>query len=183
MQTLRVWDRAGKIRTIRTDGGQRRVPQSEIDRLTGTDDLKRTVTLAYCRVSTKNQKDNLERQVGRVLEYCAANGWQVELYKEIASGLNEHRPQFKKLLKRIAEGDVARVVVEFRDRIARFGLQMFTEYCDKFGVELVIMKQGETKEFEQEMVDDIVMIMSSYSARLYGRRGGKKKKANQTCAA
>lgn len=175
METLRQWDKKGKIRIIRTDGNQRRIPQSEIDRLTAVEGVQRTTTLVYCRVSTKKQSENLERQIGRVLEHCAKEGWKAELYKEIASGLNERRSQFKKLLKRIADEDVARVVVEFKDRIARFGLQMFTEYCNHFGVEIVVMNQGETKEFEQEMVDDIVMIMTSYSARLYGRRGGKKK--------
>jgi predicted site-specific integrase-resolvase len=126
--------------------------------------------------------ENLERQVGRVCGALCGSRLEVELYKEIASGFStSERTSIQELLKTLFDGNVARVVVEFKDRIARFGLQMFTEYCEKFGVELVILKQGETKEFEQEMVDDIVMIMTSYSARLYGRRGGKRRKADQSC--
>ena len=125
-KTLRNWDDAGKIKTIRTSGNHRRISIEEINRLKGeTPDLQRTKTLAYCRCSTKKQEENLERQVGRVLEHCYTNKWDVELYKDIGSGLNENRREFKKLLKRIADEDVARVVVEYKDRIARYGFEKF----------------------------------------------------------
>jgi len=176
-QTLRAWDREGKIQTIRTDGGHRRVPQSEIDRLLGKDpDKERILTLAYCRCSTNKQVENLERQVGRVLEYCSKRKWQVELFKDIGSGLNDNRKQFKKLLKRVADQDVKRVVVEYKDRIARFGFETFVGYCANFGVEVLVLQDAEPKEFEQEFAEDIVALVASFSARLYGRRGGRKKK-------
>lgn len=118
----------------------------------------------------------MERQVGRVLEYCNNNKWQTELFKDIGSGLNENRRFFKKLLKRIAESDVQRVIVEYKDRLARYGFETFKSYCDSHNVELIVIKDAEKKEFEQELVDDIISLVTSYSARLYGRRGGRPKK-------
>ena len=174
-KTLRNWDDAGKIKTGRTSGNHRRIPIEEINRLKGeTQDSLRTKTLAYCRCSTKKQEENLERQVGRVLEYCYTNKWDVELYKDIGSGLNENRREFKKLLKRIAEDDVARVVVEYKDRIARYGFDTFVILCNNFGVKVIVLKEKEEQSFEEEMVDDIISLVTSYSARIYGRRGGKK---------
>jgi putative resolvase len=176
-KTLRNWDAEGKIKTERTVGKHRRIPQSEIDRLSGniqTD--KQVVTLVYCRCSTLKQKDNLERQIGRVLEYCYKNKWQVELYKDIGSGLNENRRDFKKLIKRISVGDVKRIVVEYRDRLSRYGFDTFKSYCDTYKVDIIIIEDSEKKIFEQELAEDIVALVTSYSARLYGRRGGRPKK-------
>ncbi len=176
-KTLRNWDDAGKIKTVRTSGNHRRIPVEEINRLKGkTQDSLRTKTLAYCRCSTKKQEENLERQVGRVLEHCYTNKWDVELYKDIGSGLNENRREFKKLLKRVADNDVARVVVEYKDRIARYGFETFVALCKNFGVEVLVLKDKEEQTFEEEMVDDIISLVTSYSARIYGKRGGKKKK-------
>jgi putative resolvase len=176
-KTLRNWDAEGKIKTERTVGKHRRIPQSEIDRLSGniqTD--KQTVTLAYCRCNTLKQKDNLERQTGRVLEYCYKNKWQVELYKDIGSGLNENRRDFKKLIKRISVGDVKRIVVEHKDRLSRYGFDTFKSYCDTYKVDVVVIEDNEKKIFEQELTEDIIALVTSYSARLYGRRGGRPRK-------
>jgi len=177
-KTLRNWDKQGKIKTERTPGGHRRIPVSEIERLTNGNNQedKRETTLAYCRCSTQKQKENLERQVGRVLEYCNKNEWKTDLFKDIGSGLNENRKEYKKLLKRISCEDVKRVVVEFKDRIARHGFITFQRFCESYGVEVLILQEGEDKTFEQELADDMLSLIASYSARYYGRRGGRKKK-------
>lgn len=175
-KTLRRWDKTNKIKTIRTDGGHRRIPASEIDRIQGIKSPERTVTLAYCRVSTQKQNDNLERQVGRVLEFCNTNGWLVELFKETGSGLNDNRRLFKQLLERVGKPDVKRVVVEYKDRLTRFGFETFATYCSNLNVELVVIEQAEQKEFEQEFAEDIISLVASYSGRLSGKRGGRKKK-------
>jgi len=174
--TLRNWDESGKIKTVRTSGNHRRIPREEIEKLIGKDEVIKVSTICYARCSTHKQEENLERQVGRLLEYCLKKEWKVELYKDIGSGLNENRRQFKKMLKRIAEDDVARVVVEYKDRIARYGFETFKSFCETHGVEVVVLKDAEKKEFEQEMVEDIIALITSYSARMYGRRGGRKKK-------
>jgi putative resolvase len=176
VRSLRKWSDEGKLKTIRTEGGHRRVAVSEIHRLQGTQQKERTITLAYARCSTHKQEENLERQVGRVLEYCTKQGWQTELFKEIGSGLNDNRAQFKRLLTRVADDAVARVVVEFKDRLARFGFETFVIYCRNLGVDVVVLEDAAPKEFEQEFADDIISLVASYSGRMYGRRGGRKKK-------
>jgi len=173
-QTLRAWSNKGKITSVRSIGNQRRIPLSEVERLQGC--TKRTIILAYCRCSTHKQKDNLERQVGRVLEYASTTGLTAELYKDIGSGLNENRKQFKKMLKRLPANDVHTVLVEYRDRLSRYGFGTFESYCNSLGIQVVVIEQRESKEFEQEFSEDIVALIASFSARLYGRRGGRKKK-------
>lgn len=175
-QTLRNWDNSGKIKSTRTEGNQRRVPLSEVERLQGHQG--RTIILAYCRCSTHKQKDNLERQVGRVLEYSTSTGLIPELYKDIGSGLNENRRQFKRLLGRLADNDINTVVVEYKDRLSRYGFGTFESYCTSLGVKVVVMEDRESREFEQEFSEDIVALIASFSARLYGRRGGRARKKN-----
>lgn len=175
-RTLRNWDADGTIKTIRSPGGHRLVPLTEVERLRGEKDAGRITTLVYARTSTQKQAENLERQVGRLLEHCANQGWAVELFKDIGSGLNDNRPQFKRMLRRISQPDVARVIVEYKDRLCRYGFGVFSEYCAGLGVPVVIMQETEAREFEQEFAEDVVALIASYSARLYGRRGGRKKK-------
>lgn len=172
--TLRAMDARGTLKTVRTDGNQRRVPLSEVERLQGRPG--RGVALVYARCSTHKQTENLERQVGRLLEYATGTGLKVELFKDIGSGLNENRAQFKKLLTRLPSEDVACVIVEYRDRISRYGFQTFASYCSGLGVEVKVLQDAEPKEFEQELAEDMIALIASYSARLYGRRGGRSKK-------
>jgi len=175
-KTLREWDKKGKIKCVRTSGSHRRIPLSEIERIQGLPSIERNISLVYCRVSTRKQSENLERQIGRVVDWCLSNSLNIELYKDIGSGLNEHRSNFKNLLKRISNKDVKQVIVEYKDRISRFGFETFVTYCKNFGVDVVVLNDAEPKEFEQELVEDIISIVTSYSARLYGRRGGRKSK-------
>jgi putative resolvase len=174
-RTLRQWDSDGTLKTIRTPGGHRRIPIAEINKFIG--EPSKNITLAYCRVSTSKQKENLERQVGRVLEKCSKEGWKTEVYKDIGSGLNENRKEFRRLLKRISDREIKRVVIEYKDRITRFGFGTFVAHCNSFGVEVVVLEDTEKKAFEQELAEDMISLITSYSARLYGRRGGKARHA------
>jgi putative resolvase len=149
---------------------------SEIERLRGEKETRRAITLVYARCSTQKQKENLDRQVGRLLEYSLGQGWKPELFKDIGSGLNDNRKEFKKLLKRIPGEDVKRVLIEYKDRLCRYGFAVFQGYCEGLNVDVVILEEKEHKEFEQEFAQDVVALIASFSARLYGRRGGRKKK-------
>lgn len=171
-QTLRDWDKAGKIKTVRSEGNQRRVPLSEVEARTGQ--INRTVALVYARCSTQKQADNLERQVGRLLEFAATKYQNVELFKDIGSGLNENRRQFRKLLKRLVDPDVQCVVIEYKDRLSRYGFETFRRHCESLGVVVEVLQQKDSVEFEQEFAEDVIALIASYSARLYGRRGGRK---------
>ncbi len=179
-QTLREWDKAGKIDAVRTNGRQRRIPLSEVNRLLGVDSVVRDTTLVYARCSTHKQKDNLDRQVARLLEYAVTLGDKLELYKDIGSGLNENRPQFKQLLKRLGSPEIKKILIEYKDRLCRYGFSTFKAYCQTLGIEVEVMEEKESVEFEQEFAEDIVALVASYSARLYGRRGGRKKREENT---
>jgi putative resolvase len=168
-QTLRDWDKAGKIKTVRSEGNQRRIPLAEVESRLET--IQRNTALVYARCSTNKQTENLERQVGRLLEYSNSKYQSVELYKDIGSGLNENRRQFKKLLQRIIDPDVLCVVVEYKDRLSRYGFDTFKGFCEGLGVTVDVLQQKDSVEFEQEFAEDIVALIASYSARLYGRRG------------
>jgi len=174
-RTLRNWDYKGIIKVARTATNHRIIPISEVRRIQDKHATGK-ITIAYCRVSTHKQEENLERQIGRVLSYCVDKKWQVELYKDIGSGLNDKRKEFKKLIRRIAEGGVERIIVEYKDRIVRFGFETFVEYCSTFDVEVHVIEQSKHIEFEEELSQDIISLVTSYAARIHGRRGGKARK-------
>lgn len=111
----------------------------------------RTVALIHARCSTYKQADNLERQVGRLLEHVNATWLTVKLYKNIGSGLNENRKQFKKLLARLFAGENDRVIVEYKDRISRYGFQAFAAYYEGLSVSVEVLQDAEPKEFEQKL--------------------------------
>ena len=176
-QTLRNWDKEGKLQTARSAGNHRRIAATEIKRLLNEVDQERKITLVYARCSTHKQKENLERQVGRLLEYCLNNKFDnVELHKEIGSGLNDNRKELNKLLKRIKDPDIKRLIIEYKDRLTRYGYSLLENYCSAFGVQIICLDEKKDVPFEQELANDIVALVASYSARMYGRRGGKHKK-------
>lgn len=172
-RTLRTWDKLGKIKTTRTASNYRVVPLSEITRFLNEGTSDKT-TIAYCRVSTRKQTDNLERQVGRVLEYCNSRKFKTELFKDVGSGLNDNRKNYLKLIERISQGDISRVVVEHKDRLTRFGFDAFKKFCEQFGTEISVIEPTLSSSFEEELSNDLIALITVYSARLYGRRGGRK---------
>lgn len=175
--TLINYEKKGLIKPVRTPGGVRRYRVEDIERLLGMLEDKRErvgKTILYARVSTRKQHAYLENQVQRLEEYAKSKGWEYEVIKEIASGVNENRRGLQKILNMVKRGEVERVVIEYPDRLARFGFHYLKEFFDGFGVELVVIngKEGE-KERVQELMEDLVAIVSSFAARIYGQRGAK----------
>lgn len=173
--TLRRWANEGKINYARTPGGRRRFSEDEIFRLLGKPSLevgKKVRAVIYARVSTLKQADagNLERQRARLASYCLEKGYAiVDSFSDIASGLNPNRRGLNKLFLLVKENKVDCVVIEYQDRLARFGYEYIQRYCQDLGVAIEILNQQE----DQELVDDLISIVSSFSARIYGRRGGR----------
>lgn len=106
IRTLQKWDKQGKIRCIRTVGGKRRVPESEIKRLLGLHEERRVV--GYARVSSYTQRDDLERQIEMINRYAKEQGWSIEILKDVGSGLKEDRKGFQKLLKIVMNREVSK---------------------------------------------------------------------------
>ena len=130
----------------------------------------RTVAV-YARVSSSENKDNLERQAERLVSWCNAKGWSVgKVVKECGSGINDQRPKFLALL---ADPKIGQIVVEHKDRASRFGVAYLQTLLSMQGRELVIVNTADTAQ--DDLMGDFVAILTSLCARLYGRRRAKRK--------
>lgn len=134
--------------------------------------------ILYARVSTKKQEDYLKNQIARLEEFAKSKGWNYEVISEIASGVNENRRGLRKLLNKVKRGEVEKVVIEYPDRLARFGYEYLKFFLESFGVELIVLNGEENEEDRtKELAEDLIAIVTSFAARIYGSRGGKKKNA------
>lgn len=132
---------------------------------------KAVKTVIYARVSSSEQRDDLRRQSERCVQFANANGWQVEqVVAEIGSGLNDER---RKLLRLLRDNSITRLVVEHKDRLTRFGFNYIKILCEHIGCELVVINQVDTDE--QDLVQDFVSVITSFCARIYGRRRSRRK--------
>jgi len=181
-RSLIRYEADGLIEPVRTPGGQRRYPESELLRLYGLEaKAKQDGDRAglYSRVSTRKQAEsgNLERQTQRLKDYAQTAGFDtVEVYEEIASGLNESRRQLRKLMRAIIAGKVNVIVVEYKDRLARFGYAYLELFCESHGARIETIEEKASDDENEELVKDLISVVTSFSARLYGRRGGRKAK-------
>jgi excisionase family DNA binding protein len=174
--TLRRWEAAGKITAERTPGGQRRYDFASLkpERSRAYADDQRT--LAYARVSSPAQKDDLERQK-QVLElYYACQGWTFDLVSDQGSGVNYHKKGLKRLLDDILAERVGRLIITHKARLLRFGAERDFAICEARGVEVVILNKGEDTTFEEDLAKDVLEIITVFSARLYGSRSRKNQK-------
>jgi excisionase family DNA binding protein len=184
--TLRDWDTKGLVEAVRTPGGHRRYRASDIDALLGREVVstpEQTRALIYGRVSSHDQKKkgDLERQVGRVSAHCAEHGYLVVLIlQEVGSGMSDTRAKLQKLFKMVNEHLVDVIVVEHKDRLCRFGSGVLEAYFQSHGVRIEWVKDVLGKSYEEELVQDILSLMTSFCSRIYGRRSAKnRKKAKQ----
>ncbi|MHA1321923.1 MAG: IS607 family transposase [Candidatus Helarchaeota archaeon] len=176
-QTLRNWSNEGYIEAIVGKGGHRRFKWSEVKRLMHLTDPQAVAKncLIYCRVSTTIQRENLKRQRARLETYAVANGYTIEkIYEDIASGMNFNRKGLLKVLNYCQTHAIKAVIVEFKGRLARFGVELIQAMLASFGTELVIVNCVES-DYKQEIIDDMIAIIVHFSSRLYGKRRGRKK--------
>ncbi len=175
--TLRRWEVSGKLVPEHTAGGHRRYDLAKLrPEWFRTSDESARKTVAYARVSSHDQKDDLERQK-QVLElYCARQGWTFEIVSDLGSGMNYHKKGLKRLLDDIIAGQAGRLVITHKDRLLRFGAELVFAICEAKKVEVVILNQGENTTFEEDLAKDVVEIITVFSARLYGSRSHKNRK-------
>ena len=167
-RTIQKWDKQGKIKVVRTLGGRRRIPESEIRRLQGEKGIRSII--GYARVSSTAQKDDLERQV----EYLRQRGVR-EVITDIGSGLNEKRKGFLRLLDRVLHNEVDKVVILYEDRLTRFGFDTLRKVFEAHGTSIEVLNQVEMKSPQQELVDDLITIISHFSGKMYGLRSHRHK--------
>jgi putative resolvase len=174
-QTLRRWERQGKMAPPeRTQGGQRRYDLSQFSMK--KDDDQRELTIAYARVSSHDQKEDLQRQQQMLEFFCSSHGWTFEIISDLGSGLNYSKKGLRKILQRIIDGGLNRLVLTHKDRLLRFGAELIFALCEAKGIEIVIINQGNIPSFEEELAGDVLEIITVFSAKLYGSRSHKNKK-------
>lgn len=178
--TLKRWIYQGKIRAVKTIGRRYRIPESEILRIMGKEPPgPRNRAVVYARVSSYDQvKDgDLDRQFEHLRDYTSGHGYQViELIKEIGSGLNDRRPKLFRVLRMVAERKVDVVIIEYKDRLTRFGFNYLAEFAQSHGARVETVFDDVKKDATQELVEDMISVVQSFSARLYGRRSHKYQK-------
>lgn len=165
-QTLKEWEKEGKIRAVRTEGGHRRYIHA-VPLPSNTNPTKRR--FIYARVSSSKQKDDLQRQVD-VLQKAYPT---FEVIQDVGSGINFKRRGLITLLDNVLGGNVSQVVVAHRDRLTRFGFDMFQFLFDRFGVSLEVMSDDDIKEPINELAKDLLSIVTVFTARYYGSRSYK----------
>jgi excisionase family DNA binding protein len=172
--TVRKWIKAGKIAAIRV-GNEARIPRSEIERLVGKIDGR--LLVLYGRVSGHGQKDDLDIQLQRLQAWVATErkGAQTLVLSDIGSGLKASRKQLQRLLKLVCEDKVGEVAITYEDRLTRFGQAYLETLFACFGVTLTVLEPGEAKTPEQELTDDLLALIASFSGRLYGMRSNIQK--------
>ena len=178
--TLRNWDKKGLLKPDELTKGKARRYRIEslrnINRniIFTKDDLK---TIAYARVSSHDQKEDLNRQVQLLELYCAKHGYKYEVIQDIGSGMNYYKKGLTKLIDLILDNQVQRLILTHKDRLLRFGAELVFSICEAKNVEIIIINQGdETPSFEEELAKDVLEIITVFSARLYGSRSKKNKK-------
>ena len=158
----------------------RRIPHRELRRLTGDTRLTDCVAL-YGRVSSHGQKDNgdLDRQLDQLTDYAHDRGWSVEnTYTDVGSGLNEDRRGLDSLLDDTQEADYGRILVTYEDRLTRFGFSYLERYFDCYGVTITVIEDETDKSAQEELVDDLIKLVASFSGKLYGMRSSKNNRSS-----
>ena len=175
-QTLRRWEKQGKITPAhRTKGRQRRYDPALLPLFASSEKTSNLLTIGYARVSSHDQKDDLQRQAHMLELYCSAKGWSFTIIKGLGSGMNYHKKGLKQLLDGIMNKEIGRLVLTHKDRLLRFGAELIFSLCAARNIEVVIINQGEEPSFEEELAKDVLEIITVFSARLYGSRSHKNK--------
>ena len=178
IQPLRNWDENGSLKPAHiTKGGTRYYSQEQLNHFLG---LKSKTKLnkkiiGYCRVSSHKQKDDLERQVENVKTYMYAKGYQFEIIADIGSGINYNKKGLNQLIDMITNSEIDKIVILYKDRLIRFGYELIENLCEKYGTTIEIIDNAEKTE-EQELVEDLIQIVTVFSCRLQGKRANKAKK-------
>jgi predicted site-specific integrase-resolvase len=186
---LRRWEAEGKPIPERTAGRQRRYDLAKLKPELFHAAPSERKTIAYARVSSHDQKDDLERQK-QVLElYCAKRGWTFEVVADLGSGMNHNKKGLKRLLDEIIDGRVGRLAIAHKDRLLRFGAELVFAICEAKGVGALIIDKGSRSDaspaqqgedadttFEEDLAKDVLEIVAAFSARLYGSRSRKNQK-------
>ena len=182
-KTIFKYTKEGRLKSVKTETGRHLYPKEEVARMLKElgmlydDRDKERVDVIYARVSSNEQKQkgDLDRQVVAVLEKAGSLNSPVVL-KEVGSGLNGKRKQFNRLIEMIENGEAGRIFVRYRDRLTRFGFDTIEKIAALNGAEIIVTEDEESnKNLEEELVEDLVSLIASFSGKFYGLRSRLKK--------
>lgn len=134
-------------------------------------------TILYARVSSQSQKNSgdLDRQISDLVTHFP--GKRIEVISDVGSGLNDNRRGLAKLIDKVLEGGVTTVAITHKDRLTRFGFNYLEQMFSAMGTEITVLSEKETLSAQQELVDDMMGLVASFSGRFYGLRSAEKRKA------
>jgi excisionase family DNA binding protein len=133
VDTVRRWEKEGKLTSVRTEGGHRRYKLGDFV------EQKEGKTIAYARVSSNDQKTDLDRQDAVLSAYCSSQGWSFQVIRDLGSGMNCRKKGLTKLINALLDGDVCRLVLTHKDRLLRFGSELIFSICEYHEVEKKIL--------------------------------------------
>ncbi|MQL54362.1 IS607 family transposase [Acidianus ambivalens] len=171
--TLREYVKKGYIKPVILQSGKWRFREEDVEKLMGI--VRKRKVILYARVSSNTQKDDLVNQVKYLQEQVKDYD---QVITDVGSGLNMKRKGFLKLLRMILNNEVSKVVVAYPDRLVRFGFEILEEVCKAHNCELVVLN-NEDKTPEQELIEDLVSILVSFSGKLQGMGSQKYEKVKK----
>ncbi|WP_094546561.1 IS607 family transposase [Petroclostridium xylanilyticum] len=176
-QTLRNWDKKGLLIPHHTGAnGYRYYSHDQLKQVLNIkEDKKSKVIIGYCRVSSYKQKDDLQRQVENMKLYLDKQNKNYEIIEDIGSGINYTKKGLRTLLRKIVNNEVEKVVVLYKDRLLRFGFELVEYISNLYGCEIEVIDSTEKTE-QQELVEDLVQIITVFSCKLQGKRANKARK-------
>lgn len=191
VSTIRLWDKINKLTSdFRTLGGHRRYnlntiltyisnrKLSQIAQPETTNQITNqssTNVIGYVRVSGNKQKKELQTQVEQIKEYTQQNGWQItKIYKDIASGLNDQRKGLLQLLADLPIEQPYALLITYPDRLARFGKTVLQTFCNIFSCKLISIFVQEQRSSEEQLVDDMISLATSFAGKIHRQRRGKQ---------
>ena len=175
VKTLQRWDREGILVAKRKPNNRRYYTEEQYLEYIGSSNKKDRKIIAYTRVSSNNQKEDLQNQITFIRNYVNAKGEILDdVIQDIGSGLNYNRKYWNDLLlNQIPKGEIEKIYITYKDRFVRFGFDWFERFCNHYNCEIVVINNPDTSP-HQELIEDLISIIHVFSCRIYGLRKYKK---------
>ena len=175
IKTLQRWDNSGKLKAKRTPTGRRYYTEEQYLYYMGLEPNEpKRKQVAYARVSSRGQKDDLKNQMDFIKNYTNYHGVIIDEYiEDIGSGLNYNRTKWNDLLQSVMRDEIDTIYITYKDRFIRFGYEWFEGLCEQHGTKIIVLNDVETSP-QQELIDDLTSIIHVFSRRLYGLRKYKQ---------
>ena len=175
-QTLRNWDKEGKLKPsyVKSNGYRYYSEESILSYTQERKTKKKLNVIGYARVSSKKQSDDLERQINNIKSYISSKYDSFDIITDIGSGINYTKPGLKKLIEKINKKEVDLIIVLYKDRLLRFGFELVEYFAELNNVKIEVLDKID-KNQDEELVEDLVQIITVFSCKLQGKRKRKTK--------